>query len=74
MEKVKKEHLTDPSTLTLPVCSNYQRYLLFHAKNDYNIAFKNYDDVFKFYVNDEAKNEDQQRYNTLRDITIKSQV
>jgi len=74
MEKVRKEHLTDPSTLTLPVCSNYQRYLLFHSKNDYNIEFRNYEDVFKFYVNEEAKNEDQQRYNTLRKITIKAQV
>lgn len=62
-----RTHLSFPSKLTVPHCSNFSRYIAYHLKNDYQIAIPKYDDIYGYYNGNEVQiKQDKQRYLTLK--------
>lgn len=64
--KTIKRHLLDCSVLTKPACENYQRYIAYHLKLDYNIEITPYSNIFEYYSDEDEKKRDKKRYHTLK--------
>jgi hypothetical protein len=68
VEKTIKKHLTDAKKLSAPSCTNFQRYIVYHLKNDYCLTIKKYNEVFDFYDNNPNLNRDKKRYIALKEL------
>lgn len=61
-----KSHLTSQKKLTTPHCKDFTRYIVYHLKKDYNISITKYNDIYNYYKSEKAKDEDKNKYLSLK--------